>query len=161
MMRGDDDDYDLYGGHPPHEDSGTSREAAEAALPNLGAPQAEVYMRIRAHGEWGCTDDELELQTGLSHQGVSARRRELVLRGAVRDSGRRRRTSRGRWATVWVLGLDLAPRRNDDSPATVIPSRGDIALALASMKDLYERAGKRAQHGQELARVVAWLKALT
>lgn len=38
----------------------------------------------------------------LSHQTASARVRGLVLRGRVKDSGKRRDTRSGRKATVWI-----------------------------------------------------------
>lgn len=49
------------------------------------------------------TDDELEEYMGLPHTTLSARRRELVLAGYVRDSGTKRLTRGGRNATVWQV----------------------------------------------------------
>lgn len=53
--------------------------------------------------EDGLTDDQLERALGGLHQTVSAARRGLVLKGLVKDSGRRRMTRTGRPAVVWVL----------------------------------------------------------
>jgi hypothetical protein len=79
----------------------TMRAAAESLRGQLGRLQALVLEAVRAAGEAGMTDEELERALGLRHQSVSARRRELVLRGQLADSGDRRRTSSGRAAIVW------------------------------------------------------------
>ncbi len=82
--------------------SDTSRAAAESIEPDLGRLLHLVLTQIRACGSNGATDDELEVTLGLPHQTVSARRRDLVLRDYVVDSGYRRTTRSGRGATVWV-----------------------------------------------------------
>ena len=51
----------------------------------------------------GFTDDELEVRLALLHQTASARRRALVQKGLIVDSGETRPTRSGRKATVWVL----------------------------------------------------------
>ena len=59
-----------------------------------------VFLRRRPTG-W--TDDELERHFNERHQTISARRREMVQWGILRDTGRKRATRSGRPATVWVL----------------------------------------------------------
>lgn len=93
---------DLYGGRPPSEPVGTSMEAARRIAVPSATLRAEVLRTVRAAGSDGATDDEIERRTGLRHQTASARRRELVLQGFLRDSGRTRATSSGRSAKVWV-----------------------------------------------------------
>lgn len=83
--------------------SETSQAAAEAIRPHLGAMAAKVYGYLRKAYKHGATDDEVEAALVMRHQTASARRRELVLKGLVVDSGTRRATSSGRTATVWVL----------------------------------------------------------
>lgn len=91
-----------YHGHPPYvKGSDTSKGAADSVAPNAGTKRAEVYRVIASLG--GATDDKVEEVTGWRHQTVSARRRELVLSGMVRDSGRREKTRSGRDATVWEV----------------------------------------------------------
>lgn len=82
--------------------SDTSRAAAESMEPHAGTLEAKVLIAIRAAGDEGHTDDELEQVLGLSHQTTSARRRALVIRCLVKDSGERRPTRSGRGATVWI-----------------------------------------------------------
>ena len=82
--------------------SDTSRAAAESIESLTGEMHRQVYDQINDHPS---TDDELEVALKLRHQTVTARRRELVLRGLVRDSGKRRVTRSGRKATVWEVGL--------------------------------------------------------
>lgn len=83
--------------------SPTSKAAAVQAEPTSATAEARVLEVIRASGSRGATDDEIEQATAMTHQGASARRRGLVLRGRVRDSGETRATRYGRKATVWVL----------------------------------------------------------
>jgi|HubBroStandDraft_1064217.scaffolds.fasta_scaffold281960_2 hypothetical protein len=85
--------------------SDTSREAAQSLPePALARLEAVVFASIVSFGGFGCTDDELERLTELSHQTVSARRRGLVQKGRIVDSGLRRQTRSGRKATVWIPG---------------------------------------------------------
>jgi hypothetical protein len=96
----------LYDGSPPSEDSDTSRAAAKSMTVTSNSMRGKVLTLIEEgmfFGVTGATDDEVEDYTGWLHQTVSARRRELVLLGKIKDSGMRRKTRSGRQATVWVL----------------------------------------------------------
>ena len=102
--------YELYDGKPPHErGSETSRDAAVSMIEASDSLRSRVYRVLVSRGEKGATDDQLErtlhVETGRRqrHQTISARRRELVLLGLVRDSGQTRLTSSAREATVWVV----------------------------------------------------------
>lgn len=91
------------GGVPPHvAGSETSQAAALSQLGKASSKRRRVYEVIRDE-PGGATDDLVEARTGWRHQTVSARRRELVLKGLVKDSGRKATTSSGRKATVWVV----------------------------------------------------------
>lgn len=85
----------------PHSDADTSRQAAKRIVPHLARLESLCLEAIRAAGEPGLCDHELESLTGLAHQTASARRRELVLKGRVTDSGIRRLTPSGRKAKAW------------------------------------------------------------
>lgn len=85
----------------PHSDEDTSREAARSMRPHIARLEQVVLEAIRASGGEGLCDHEIEERTGLQHQTASARRRELVLRGLVEDSGIRRVTPSGRSAKSW------------------------------------------------------------
>jgi hypothetical protein len=80
--------------------------AAAASLPEpaLARLEAQVFAVVQKWKAHGVTDDELEIETGLSHQTVSARRRGLVQKGRIVDSGLRRQTRSGRKASVWIPG---------------------------------------------------------
>lgn len=67
-----------------------------------GNRQKSVLAFIRGRRALGATDWEVERALNLSHQSASARRRELVLRGLVRDSGNTRMGGAGRKISVWV-----------------------------------------------------------
>lgn len=64
--------------------------------------QVQVVNLIRGEGERGLTDKEGEALTGRTHESYSGCRRTLVLKGLIKDSGRKRRTPSGNWAIVWV-----------------------------------------------------------
>lgn len=80
----------------------TSREALESIEGVSGEIDKKIVSVIRART--GATDEEVEDQTGMKHQTISANRRHLVERGVLRDSGQRRNTRSGRSAIVWILG---------------------------------------------------------
>lgn len=84
----------------PHSDMDTSLAAARQIVPDLARLEAVVLADIAGCIN-GATDYEIELHTGLRHQTASARRRGLVLKGLVEDSGLRRNTDSGRAAVVW------------------------------------------------------------
>ncbi len=83
--------------------SETSKAAAESIVRVVGHHEVMVLKHIREQGELGATDDEIEVVTGLRHQTASARRRGLVLKYRIKDSGKKRNTRSRRKAVVWVL----------------------------------------------------------
>lgn len=91
------------GEHPtlPFSDTKTSKAAAESMIGSASSLRRLVYDVIKHLG--GCTDDEIEVETGLSGSTVRPRRRELVLSGAIVESGERRKTRSGRTAAVHIV----------------------------------------------------------
>jgi len=86
--------------------NGLSLAAYNSILPHASRLAQDVF-RVISRG--GATCEECETALGMKHQTASARCRELRDRGLVRDSGRRRKTSSGRWAAVLVVvGNSLA-----------------------------------------------------
>lgn len=81
----------------------TQRQAAVLVYPETGSQRRRVLDAIVDAADDGMTDDELERGLGLRHQTASARRNELAADGWIEDSGRRRPTSSGRDAAVWIL----------------------------------------------------------
>jgi hypothetical protein len=91
-----------YNGHAPRvAGDETSSDAADAIEPVRAPSQIDVLAFIRSRGD--ATDEEIEMGLGRKHQSVSARRRELVQKGYVVDSGLRRMNSTGCSAHVWVV----------------------------------------------------------
>lgn len=74
-----------------------------AAIPAPGTPRHRVLTAIWASMPGGITDQELEHELGLARPTPGNRRGELVAGGWVEDSGRRRSTTKGKPAVVWVL----------------------------------------------------------
>jgi hypothetical protein len=152
--------YDLYNGIPPHEaGSDTSAEAARSILGGIGRLQALVLEVLVARGNIGATDDELEVRLGLKHQTVSARRRELVLKGLARNSGSTRPTRSGRPAAVWILGFD--PTFCTDRKPLVVPSRDEITGAIQALRGafIFANPPKHPRH-DDMVKVMEWLKVL-
>lgn len=103
--------YPLYDGVPPHErGSSTSLAAAVSVLPYHDSQRERVYRWLSDRGAQGGTDDEIEAALDLAHQTASARRRELVQLGHIKEAGFTRLTRRGRKAKVHIR-VDVAAAR--------------------------------------------------
>lgn len=108
--------------------SATSQAAAASQIGKAAVDEARVLDLIRTCGNFGATDDEIEQALHLLHQTASARRRGLVLKDLVEDSGRTRLTRTGRHATVWIAAHIPVPV----APAAVMAAacpHGDERLA--------------------------------
>lgn len=81
----------------------TSRKAAESIAKTAHTLRAEVFGYIRKCGARGATDNETQIALGMGAQTQTPRRLELERAGIVRDSGKRRKTAKGRDAIVWVV----------------------------------------------------------
>jgi hypothetical protein len=82
--------------------STTSEAAAESVVGTAYTMRARVYAAIFGAGEYGFTDDELEVLLRMRGSTVRPRRRELVLKGLIADAGFTRVTRSGRQAVVYV-----------------------------------------------------------
>jgi predicted ArsR family transcriptional regulator len=76
----------------------TSEEALASLEPHLDRLEKIVLSQIDQHP---MTCDEVESQTGLSHQTASARIRALAQRELINATDERRKTRSGRKAIVW------------------------------------------------------------
>jgi len=82
--------------------SDTSIEAANRVRPMAAAMREEIFFNIGNKGALGATCDEIEVELNFKHQTASARIRDLVKAGRLKDSGKRRPTRSGANAVVWV-----------------------------------------------------------
>lgn len=80
----------------------TSEAAALAAEPNAETLRAAVLAFIRACGDHGATDEEIQVALQMGGNTQRPRRRELHLRHLIRESGETRMTRSNRRAVVWV-----------------------------------------------------------
>ena len=105
-MSTDDRDDDLDGPKLPFvRGSATSEGAAESMRAHAPHDEERVYAFIQRRGKNGATDDEIEEALDMRQSSASARRRGLVLKGRVVDSGLEPRETRsGRKAAIWVAG---------------------------------------------------------
>lgn len=133
--------------------SPTSRAAAVSVADDLNRLERAVLDRLESAGMAGHTDDELEVLTGMSHQTVSARRRTLVLKNMVMDSGKQRPTRSGRKAVAWVrTGLPgLAVQK-----APLKPTSAEGRKALDELRQLY--ASAETWPSSEVIRLMEWVK---
>ena len=92
-------------GKPPSQPVDTSEDAADSMIPVADTLRGKVYHYLWTRGREGATDNEIELTLGIRRQTVTPRRRELVLKGLIVDSGIRRKTESNRSAIVWVVRI--------------------------------------------------------
>lgn len=70
-----------------------------------------VFAFLVGRGAVGATDQEMQHGLGLHANSQAPRRVELVQAGVVKNSGRRRSTTSGHSAIVWVVRPDEKPSR--------------------------------------------------
>jgi len=92
--------------HPPYQNSAPMNHPLRAAEPP-GKPASfhgrDVLIRLCRAGECGLTDQELlPMEPTASSYLIRLRLRELVAKGLIRDSGRRRQQPGQVIAKVWV-----------------------------------------------------------
>jgi hypothetical protein len=78
-----------------------SNAAFKAIQPYV--PTLEERILDFLFGVGGATDEEMRSALNMHYGTHSSRRRSLVLKGRVRDSGDTRLTTSGRPATVWEI----------------------------------------------------------
>lgn len=87
----------------PHSNETTSKQAAESLkVDQLSKLEFRVWYFVSTQGEYGATDQEIERGTGLGGNTVRPRRRTLIMRRMLKDSGKTRKTHSGRSAIVWT-----------------------------------------------------------
>ena len=82
-----------------------SQDAERRALGKSGAARVRIYNIIKDTPN-GLTADETRQLINLPFNSVSARICDLAAEGWLTDSGRRRETTTGAMATVWVVAND-------------------------------------------------------
>jgi hypothetical protein len=87
---------------PYQRHSETSYEAAVAIEPDTASLRGQVLAFIRAQGESGATDDEVQVALEMNPSTERPRRIELWAAGLVWQTRSKRPTRSGRSATVWV-----------------------------------------------------------
>lgn len=95
-----DDSYPQRPGYVAGSDTseGAAGSFDSAVLQRL---RGMVFALVKQRARFGATCDEVEIELQLRHQTASARLRELVLAGAIEDTGRRRDTRSHRKARVY------------------------------------------------------------
>ena len=140
--------------------SRTSQAAAESlSEKDLSWLEKKVFNVIRRARLNGLTDEEVETRTGLRHQSASARRRGLVLKGWVRDSGKVHRNQSKRWAIRWVVGREefVTPgARSAGRPPR--PSNDELKRGIEDIRALMVlMVQSRGAVSTELSKLLDWL----
>lgn len=94
----------------------TERQAALLIFPNSGTARRKVLDFVAGKARAGATDEEVSLALDMRLYTAAPRRNELVTDGWLEDSGRRRETTTGAHAAVWVLtkmGLEMWKPREE------------------------------------------------
>lgn len=94
----------------------TQRAAVKKTLPRSGTKQALLWDLVNAAGDYGLTDDEIEVKTGWTHQSASANRNTLMMKGLLIDSGQRRNNRRGLSCIVWTSVSQSRKDKDVQSP---------------------------------------------
>lgn len=81
----------------------TERASSLAQAPKSGTDRRRVLDHLASTGDTGATDEEISIALEMRLYTAAPRRTELVSAGWVEDSGRRRPTTTGSPAAVWVL----------------------------------------------------------
>ena len=87
---------------PPQRHSATSLAAAKSIKPQLSRLH-KLVLEALSKSRFGETDESLMQLTGLPANTLRPRRRELQLKGKIKDSGQTRATVSGRQATIWII----------------------------------------------------------
>ena len=125
--------------------SQTSKDAAQAIAKDAGNLRQQVYNYIISCGVNGCTDNAGEHALGLKTDTYRPRRRELVKKGLVADSGRTAKTKSGRNAVLWVA-------QNSENQEEL----EEVAKLRAIQAKLKSQVGKMTQ--EQCAKVIHAIK---
>lgn len=87
---------------PYQRHSEPSKAAARAIRPSAGTLRERVLGYLMTCLD-GATDEQIQLALGMNPSTQRPRRIELLRAGSIKDSGRKRKTTSGRAATVWEV----------------------------------------------------------
>lgn len=122
----------------PYSNQTTSKEAAEAVAPDVGRQQRLVLNYLEKRGEHGSTDFEILRDLDIDPNAVRARRGELVDKGKVADSGKKRLNPDTRKrCIVWVV-KEHAPKVVPVGKATVSYNRRSKKVDPYDLRDVLE-----------------------
>jgi hypothetical protein len=127
---------------PPTNGTPTSDAAAEAAQPKAAAIREQVFEAIKASGDDGLTDEQIQEQLGLDGNTQRPRRWELSSKqGRIRESGTRK-TRFGRDATVWVANkFVIAPTPKATQPKQVTVTHKRNGEPIRQFKSFVQTKG--------------------
>ena len=96
----------------PHNNTPTSKLAAQSMRTLAGAQQQRVLECLQQAGDAGLTDEEIQTALNLSGNSERPRRAKLVELGLVRNTGLMRKTNSGHTAVVWIVAPSIERTRS-------------------------------------------------
>jgi hypothetical protein len=136
--------------------SATSIEAAEGKREADTTQERVLFRLFQEAGHDGRTDKENEALTGWSHETCSARRRGLVKKRLVRNSGRMRGTPSGHRAYVWIVGAGIAVKGAPSPRTPIRPDDAHLRAAATVLSKVRSEIGENAW----MEPMIIWLQAL-
>jgi len=144
---------------PYQKGSATSKAAAEAQKPRAPSKIQQIYQFMLERGDHGATDDEIRHGTRMIASTAGARRRDLECLGGCMKTDRRRLTSNGHEAAVYVAvpGVDLSTRKKKGRPRKDNRHTEKITTYLLPemMKTMNEIADEKGVSASQLMRTAA------
>jgi hypothetical protein len=89
---------------------GTSHAAARSIRAVSPNQRARIFVHVLSKRDLGSTLEEIVIELGIAISSASPRRLELERAGWLEASGKRRLTTSGRGAMVWVVPEEIAKR---------------------------------------------------
>jgi|SRR5271166_473906 len=108
----------------------------ESKMKPLAGDPSKIFNAVKASGDNGLTDFEIVRESGVPASTESTRRNELVQKGYLQNSGRKRLTDKGVSAVVWILG-DGVPLIAGDRVRR--PDREELQEMLASLPPKFDK----------------------
>ena len=142
-------------------EAGSLTSEVAAGMVDLQAQERLVMTEFFNIAPRGMTDEELRLLGGLLPQSASARRRGLVLKGRIRDSGEIKLNRTKRPAIIWVLGKDKDVKPGEPSPRGSRPSKKDFARAVEELHAHFHTSLGKKKLSPILEKVMLWLAMLS
>lgn len=122
----------------PYSGGFTSFEASESMRGIAGELRRKVYAYIASKGDYGATDEEIELGMSIPSNTSRPRRWELYREGKIKRTGSTRKTLSNRNADIWVVKDD----RSIDTEVAGVSSSVDSKVVQDPESEVHAGGGE-------------------